>query len=219
MILYPKGGINVLKEIDGCTLFIHSENIQRSIYKKGSKAEAVERSGNKKLLSDKELKTSVRIEILRSLDIFFDSLDFEMWETVAAQGGDYVRVDYKGCAYYTCDSEIIADTKRYFDAVFSGGIEPAVLTFSSFDGGGPEYSFKTETKGIFTWYCSVRYNKENHEELCGAGYDIFYELYPLRKGSATARITSSSPICPEESFRLYVDVDENLDIKYELRDE
>ncbi len=208
----------MLKEIDCCELYVHSDNTEYRIYQNGSEAEAVKRSGDKSLFSDIELKTSAEIEVLRSLDIFFDSLEFETWETDEILGADYVRVDYKGCAYYTNDSEMTADIKRYFEAVFNGGIKPAVLMLDSFDGGGPEYTFKTEVKGVFTWYCSRRYSKPDHEELCGAGYEIIYELYPLRKGSATAKITSVSPICPEENFRLYVDVDENLKIKYELKE-
>ncbi len=209
----------MLKEIERCVYYSFKENILFEITADKDKALVIKRVGDKKHFSKNEIKKKLSIEYLRSLDIFFNKYDFETWGNTVPEDKDYVRVDYKGlsCFMYD-DAELLADIRRYFNACINETAECKVLYFHSFDGGGPEYSFETEVKGIFTWYCERRYAKAGHEQLCGAGYDVIYSLYPLRKGKATAKITSFSPICPAENLRLFVETDEELRINYRFED-
>lgn len=212
----------MIKEIDSCVYYDSGEKTLYTLKNDNKKAKFVKQPVKKVFKKDKKISD---IEYLRNLDIFFERYEFENWNTdeIPFDEYDVVKIEYNNTFYYLSDqntgetdAEIFSDLKRYFNACINGVPKPAVLSFHSFEGGGPEYSFKTEIKGIFTWYSRCVYNKPGHEQLCGAGYDIIYELYPLRKGRATAVITSGSPIVPESSQRITVIVDENLKIEYKF---
>lgn len=206
----------MIKEIERCVYCSEKENTTFEIFAEKEDALIKRRTGGKKLFSKNEFKKKVDIKYLRSLDIFFEPYEFDTWDKNEPEGKSFVRIDYKGESFFGGNDEIIEDIERYFNACLNETAKPVVLSFHSFDGGGPEYSFKNEVKGIFTWYCERKYLKADHEELCGAGYNIYYTLYPLRKGKASALITASSPICFEPAKRLFAEVDDELRIIYRI---
>ena len=161
------------------------------------------------------------IRYIQSLDIFFDLCHTEEWETLekGSENADKLFIKRDG-SEYSISSDVgqefvkpmFEDLKRYFTCCFEGTARPYEMHLDSFDGGGPEYEFTTEKKGIFTWYCRRQYYKADHEELCGAGFDVIYSLFPLRKGTASAILKADSPICPEPPRRIYVNVSDKLEV-------
>lgn len=209
----------MLKEIKTLTYFNPETKIKYSLYYKKDGAEIVKSALDKKH-STQEKKTLPK-ECLRNLDIFFGSYDFSVLSTETPEFGDkeVIVLEHNGTLYNICsgdsfeDENVFEDIRRYLEVCFDEKLKPVRLSYHSFDGGGPEYTFVSEIKGIFTWYCERVYSKADHETLCGAGYEVVYTLYPLRKGKATALISGSSPIAPVEEERIYVEVDENLSIR------
>ena len=163
-----------------------------------------------------EKKTDIRF--IQSLDIFFDLCFPEEWGAFEdSDDADKLFLIRDGLEYQVSSdagsdliTNMFSDLKRYFRCCFEGTARPCELRFDSFDGGGPEYEFRTEKKGIFTWYSSRRYYNADHEKLCGAGYDVVFSLFPMRSGISSAVITGDSPICPEPPQRIYVRVSEDL---------
>lgn len=79
-----------------------------------------------------------------------------------------------------------------------------VLTFNSFDGGGPSYSVKIEDKSIADYKQTRQYHNPNHENMCGSGYDVNISFVGLTPGETTATIECRSPIA------------DNFDAVYEI---
>ena len=85
----------------------------------------------------------------------------------------------------------------------------ARLRFSSFSGGGYEYSVKTDEPSIVRY--DARYEFEaNAEELDGASYDYIVTFTGLRPGVTTAAVYGRSPILESENRIYTVTVDESL---------
>lgn len=165
-----------------------------------------------------EKKTDIRF--IQSLDIFFDLCFPEEWGSYEdTDDADKLFLIRDGREYkisYDTRSDLIknmfSDLKRYFRCCFEGTARPCELRFDSFDGGGPEYGFRTEKKGVFTWYSSRQYYNADHEKLCGAGYDVVFSLFPMRSGISSAVITGDSPICPTPPQKVYVKVSDDLEV-------
>lgn len=209
----------MIKKIESCVYFNAENNTEYSIKSVGKDALITKTNTSKKLFN-KEKKRSEE-ESLRNLDIFFERYDFEFWNSEIKPGLSFIKVEYNGSFYYLSADEtgeneenIFSDIERYFSAYYDSDVKSETIRCHSFDGGGPEYEFITEVKGVFTWYGSRFYSHPGHDKICGAGYDVIYKLYPLRKGTASALINSSSPIVPPESRRVIVEVDDELNIKY-----
>lgn len=208
----------MVKEIKSCEYFNQKEKVKYSIKYKNDKAEITKSNIEKKDMTEE--KKLIKKEYLSNLDIFFERYDFENFnrgedELNSSEG---VKIEREG-RFYTCfknENRIFDDIKKYLEMCFCNAVNPVELRFHSFDGGGPEYAFKTEVKGIFTWYCERVYYKPEHEQLCGAGFDVIYYLYPLRVGEASAVITAHSPICEEPPQRIFVKTDEKLNITYRI---
>lgn len=215
-----KVGVYELKKVESCTYYCAKEKIEWKIY--SQKEETVIEKGA-------EEKKNLPKEYLSNLDIFLSPYLTENWESTAFQDDsisneiDRITIVSDGVEYCisresfeSTEDHLFEDIERYFKAYFKGEIQPIQLSFHSFDGGGPDYNFETEVKGIFTWYSNRHYQKADHEMLCGAGYDVIYELYPLKMGKATGMITGFSPICPVFPRRVLVEVDENLNMTYHI---
>ena len=205
----------MLKKVKSCTLFMPGE-LTMKISEKDGEAVISKTVGKENLFSDKTENKQVDIKVLRSLDIFFNSLELN----VCIDGKSGFAVTFEGDdSCYTLDDGIVFDQlQKYFEAYFDGTAQPFTLSFHSFDGGGPEYSFENEKTGIFTWFSERVYNNPNHEQLCGSGFDVRYSIYPLRAGEATAVIKGSSPICREPDRRLFVSVGEDLSTEYHIEE-
>ena len=85
------------------------------------------------------------------------------------------------------------------------------LRFSSFSGGGYEYSVKVDDPSIVS--CETRYEfEENVEEIDGASYDYVVSLTGCKEGSTTVRVYGRSPIIDNENRVYTANVDEELRI-------
>ena len=91
----------------------------------------------------------------------------------------------------------------------------AILTFSSFDGGGPEYSIELGSD-IVSYKRSIKYAKANHEKLNGAGYTITYTFTGLTPGETEMTVEERSPISSNRDHRYSVKVDNDLRVAIEL---
>lgn len=100
----------------------------------------------------------------------------------------------------------------------AGFKDEQVLSFNSFDGGGPEFSVEIEDPSIITYTSEHIYAKEDHEELCGAGYDVIFTFKGSKPGSTVITVFSSSPIIEPEAYTYVATVDENLKINLESRE-
>ena len=88
-------------------------------------------------------------------------------------------------------------------------MDTVVLRFSSFSGGGYEYSVKVEDPSIIS--CETRYEfEENAENIDGASYDYFVSFKGLKPGTTTVWIYGHSPIMESENSAYTVTVDETL---------
>ena len=89
--------------------------------------------------------------------------------------------------------------------------EPAMLRFSSFSGGGYEYSVEVEDPAIVS--CEAWYEYEAHaEEIDGASYDYVVSFTGLKPGATTATVYGRSPIMENENSVYRVTVDETLHV-------
>ena len=89
--------------------------------------------------------------------------------------------------------------------------EEAVLYFSSFAGGGYEYTAKVDDPSVVR--CGTRYVYEEHaEELDGASFDYIVTFTGLKPGSTTVTIYGRSPVMENEDSIYTVSVDEDLHV-------
>lgn len=88
----------------------------------------------------------------------------------------------------------------------------AVLTVSSFDGGGPEFEFITDEPSVISWDVTREYGRADHDQIDGAAYDVTVTLHALKEGSATFTVLARSPIADNYDAAYYVTVDGALNI-------
>lgn len=91
----------------------------------------------------------------------------------------------------------------------------ATLRFHSFDGGGPSYDFSVEDDGIVSLDSRREYDKPNHEELDGAGYDVVLTLTGKKAGETVLTVTGDSPVAEVETEKYRVTVAKDLSVTTE----
>ncbi len=89
------------------------------------------------------------------------------------------------------------------------------LSFSSFEGGGPEYDVVLDTE-IVTYKASREYNNANHKRLRGAGYKVIFTFTGVTPGETEMIIEERSPISDNRDRRYSVKVDNDLKVTIEL---
>ena len=89
----------------------------------------------------------------------------------------------------------------------SGG-KTARLTFGSFEGGGPEFNVVIADESIVSYDSTVKYDKPDHEEMNGAGYNEIITFTGLKPGGTTVVIEERSPIADnlDHKYRITVDL-------------
>ena len=200
----------MLKKVINCSCYSKTDGVNISVCEKDGKA----------VITKGEEAKQADIRALRNLDIFFNDIELIAFSDDDIPKNDYFTVEFDGdkSVYTLNDGKLLSELYYYFNSYFNNTAKPFTLSFNSFEGGGPEYYFENEKTGIFTWYCEKRYYSDDHEELCGAGFDVIYNIYPLRAGEATALIKGESPICPRETKRLFVKVFDDLSTEYRLEE-
>lgn len=95
----------------------------------------------------------------------------------------------------------------------------ATLTFSSFDGGGPDFSLDIADPEIADYSRKRVYDNPNHEELDGAGYKMIFTFTGKKEGETTAKVTAFSPIADNFEMTYKVAVDSDLKVTLTLIEE
>ncbi len=90
----------------------------------------------------------------------------------------------------------------------------AKLSFDSFDGGGPEYKAVIDSD-IVSVSRAVRYRKQDHEALDGAGFDVIFTVRGLKPGTARLTVEQRSPVGDNDDMVYAVKVDEKLNVTVE----
>ena len=88
----------------------------------------------------------------------------------------------------------------------------AELTFSSFDGGGPEYSVAIDDPEIVTYTWRKVYDNPDHEMMTGSGYKVICTFTGLRPGTTELTVSARSPIAENFDAHYTVAVDEALNV-------
>lgn len=95
------------------------------------------------------------------------------------------------------------------------GGQAAVLSFHSFDGGGPEFRIVLDSD-IVSWKSAREYSKPNHAELDGAGYQAVFTFTGRKPGEAVMTVEERSPIGGNLDYTYAVKVDSGLNVSIDL---
>ena len=89
----------------------------------------------------------------------------------------------------------------------SAAPQTAVLTFYSFDGGGPEYQIEIDDPEIVTWTSRREYDDPDHDNMTGAGYQVIFTFEGLKPGETALTVSARSPLMEgfDASFAVLVD--------------
>ena len=93
-----------------------------------------------------------------------------------------------------------------------GNGKTASLTFSSFDGGGPEYACALSDPDLAAVESRRTYKKANHEELEGAGYTVTFVFTGKKAGETVLTVSSVSPLEGRTETRYALAVDGDLTV-------
>ena len=91
------------------------------------------------------------------------------------------------------------------------GNRNAVLTFDSFDGGGPQYEVVLVSDNV-TCTSVKEYSKPNHGDLDGAGFTITFTFSGVKPGETDMTIEERSPVGENLDHRYIVTVDSDLNV-------
>ena len=95
---------------------------------------------------------------------------------------------------------------------FKSDDKVAVLSFHSFDGGGPEYSVSIGNPELLSYQSKTEYLDKDHDQMTGAGYDEIFAFTGLKPGNTIVTITSSSPIVESETITYDAVIDDQLKV-------
>lgn len=107
---------------------------------------------------------------------------------------------------YTWDGEITTETEPEAD------MKKAILSFDSFDGGGPSFSATADDPSILSWTQKSKYHDPNHEKMNGAGFTVTFTFTGTQPGSTTLLIEERSPIAGNYDHIYAVTVAEDLSV-------
>ena len=92
---------------------------------------------------------------------------------------------------------------------------PAILSFSSFDGGGPRFTVSIDDESIVSAKEKHRYKDANHDKIRGAGYDVIFTFTGLKTGTTRMKISADSAAADNRDRYYIVTVDEALKVAIE----
>lgn len=84
------------------------------------------------------------------------------------------------------------------------------LTFSSFDGGGPEFTAAVEDPTVLTFKYQKRYSSPRHREMTGAPFTAAFTFRGLKPGESRVTVRAISPITGTAEYVYLARVDEAL---------
>ena len=95
------------------------------------------------------------------------------------------------------------------------GGKTASLSFESFDGGGPEFNVVIADESVVSYSSEAKYNKADHGEMNGAGYDEVITFTGIKPGETTVLIEERSPIADNLDYKYRITVDDTLNVQIE----
>lgn len=90
---------------------------------------------------------------------------------------------------------------------------PAVLSFSSFDGGGHEYTVEIEDPSILSVTAVRDYGGDRDETETGSPYRAVFTFTGLKPGTTTVTVYGRSPIIENDDSMYTAVVDERLNVR------
>ena len=87
-----------------------------------------------------------------------------------------------------------------------------VLSFHSFDGGGPTFSVILDDPAALSYKTEQKYSSPHHAEMDGAGFTVYITLKGLKPGETAFTVVSDSPITGTEEMRYVARVYEDLSL-------
>ena len=94
-----------------------------------------------------------------------------------------------------------------------GSVQPAQLSFESFDGGGYDYSISLKDDQLVSYIKKHIYRDPYHDMQTGSAYNVVFTFTGLRPGETDMTVTAVSPIIPEETYSYRVKVNEDLTVE------
>ena len=96
-----------------------------------------------------------------------------------------------------------------------GGEKQAVLSYDSFDGGGPEFTVLVDDPSVASYTGARVYKKADHAQLDGAGYTEVFTFTGLAAGQTTVTVQARSPIGDNYDAVYALTVDDTLRVSIE----
>ena len=113
--------------------------------------------------------------------------------------------------------KIIRNVRCFLESYLKEDKETVTMTFSSFVGGGPEYSPVLSDPEMVEWNSWRRYENDHDPMETGAGYDVILEFTGRIPGTTEMYIEMSGPLMPvpveeygPDIYILTVDEDYNV---------
>ena len=96
--------------------------------------------------------------------------------------------------------------------------KPAVLSFSTFAGGGPEFSVSVRDESVVSVEQRSDFGDKRYDTIDGASYEVILTFTGLRPGETTAAVSARSPIADNYEIVYRVTVDEGKNVTLEQID-
>ena len=94
--------------------------------------------------------------------------------------------------------------------------QKAVISFESFDGGGPEFDVLIEDPDIADCETTRSYYKDDHDQMTGSGYAVIMTFTGKKPGKTAVTVEARSPIADNFDASYELTVDEDLNASIEL---
>ncbi|MBQ6595574.1 MAG: hypothetical protein IJH78_07965 [Clostridia bacterium] len=170
---------------------------------------------------------------LKKLDDYISAHDPETWDDLPAT--ELIALDAPmtrvtatwsdGRSYSVSDSEempggtwsFLNTVETYMRSFAAKRSEDFTLSFSSFEGGGPEYSIEVEEPIHVDWTVAKSYGEKEEPLPPGSSYNVLYTFRGRAAGTTKVTVHASSPIAGDEDmvFTLSVDPDCNVTLQSE----
>ena len=126
-----------------------------------------------------------------------------MMLTACGTGEDTIEMEKKDFEENNASSEAKNDVLSKSDSVQAG---EAILTFDSFDGGGPEFNVIVDDEDIVTYRQDIRYKDSGHAEIVFTG---------VKPGETSVLIEERSPIADNLDRCYKISVSDELNVSVE----
>ena len=215
------------KYITKCTFICPRNDVIYELKIKDNLAVFTKSTFKKKIFAKNKEQKKVLIQYIQNLDSFFSSYHFDTWnirKVVDPNKKDVETISLElddGSTYSISNNMDIVDIeKNMFDEInkymytyWYKEVKPIAISFHSYDGGGAQYYInKSEPNSAVTWYSQKNYESKKKKDTGGAGYNIFFMFYPIRKGKATYIIKAVSPLYRVNDTKVTITVDDDLNL-------